>query len=134
LPEALLLVPLSERCRECFVVSSDRREGGVGDTLRQQGWGCAQETVPPLNMVVQAEKGCVRCQRIQCQTEAAQFYAGRVDIDPIQAVADDIREGLTHNLRGRRLMTGAHHRQPLGKTLGSGPEKRSVPARWIAYF
>jgi len=134
LPETLLLVPLPERCRECLIVPGNRREGGIGNTLRQQGWGCAQETVPPLNMVVQTEKGGVRCQRIQCQTEAAQFYAGRVDIDPIQAVTCDIIEGLPHDLRGRRLMTGTRHRQPLGKTLGSGPEKCPAPTHRIAYF
>jgi hypothetical protein len=61
-------------------------------------------------MVVQTEKGGVRCQRIQRQTEAAQFYAGRVDIDSIQAVTCDIIEGLPHDLRGWRLMTGTRHR------------------------
>jgi len=134
LPETLLLVPLPQRCCERLVVPGDGREGGIGNALSQQGWGHAQETVSPLDMVVQTEEGGVRCQRIQRQTETAQFYAGRVDIDPIQAVTRDIIEGLPHDFRGRRLMTGTRHRQPLGKTLGSGPEKCPVPTRWIAYF
>ena len=110
LPETLALVTLPERCRNGLVVAGYRCKGRIGYALGQQRWGRAKQTIAPLDMVVEAEKRGAGCQRIQRQAKATQLHAGRIDIHPIQAVAYDIVEGLTHDFRGRRLLTGAHYR------------------------
>ena len=85
--------------------------------------GRAEEAVAALDVGVEEGQGLAGLERLEPEADLAQLDRHRVDVDGVEAVADDVAQGRADGLGGRLLVAGADLRQALGDAVGGGDQE-----------
>jgi hypothetical protein len=125
-------VRLPTRGDGLLVVSFDRRERCVGHAFGEQARSGADESVAVDDVVVEEAEGLAWFHRFEPETDLAQLYSHRVDVDAVDAVRDDVAHcGLGLGDAGF-VVSGADASEAMGDSASGGDEEVTGPDRWIA--
>src|ERR1039458_450933 len=136
-PDLLCLVHLFESTANLRVVSFDGRECLIGDSFGQQCGRGSEQAVADADMVIEEGERLAGFDSLKPKTDATEFSGHWVGVHTIEAVSDDIAQGMLVIERGGlafALRLGTHLSAMLGESVRRPHEEVAGANSRIADF
>jgi hypothetical protein len=120
---AFLLVALAQQRGDVLVVARQRGKGFVGHAaLGFLAPGKADDGVAALDVVVEEVERFAGVVGFQPEGDLAEFHGQRVQVDAVDAFADDVADGGAKGAGRGLLLAGAHDGELGGDAAGRGQQ------------
>ena len=96
---------------------------GVGDPGRDELGRRAEEAVAALDVGVEERERLAGLEGLEPEADLAQLDGHRVEVDGVDAVGDDVAQGMADGGGGGLALARADRRQALGEPVGGGDEE-----------
>ena len=98
----------------------------------QQGGRRPEQAVADLDVVVEERERLARLQGLHPEADLAELDRHRVQVDAVDAPADDVPLGMLDRGQARLVVAGAEPGQVLGHPLGRGDQEVAAAAGRVA--
>ena len=132
LPGAFGLVLLADGGGVLLVVAGDLLERVVGHPLSQEGGGGAEQGVADPDAGVEESEGLARFEGLQPEGDLRQLGGEVVEVDAVDAPADDVVQGVGDLFGGGFVLAGAGLGDAAGDPPGCRDEETAGARGWVA--